>query len=80
MEKVGAMGVPLARTLDKMPGCRRCCDPVRIASSSTVTSPTSRRMFMLTATICRPSSGLILSNWRATLDFAPTNCARYNRW
>ena len=24
------------------------------------------------------NSGLILSNWQATLDFAPTNCARYN--
>jgi len=57
---------------------RSARDPARIASTSTVTSLTSPRTFMLTATICRPNSGLILSNWQATLDFAPTNCARYN--
>jgi hypothetical protein len=57
MEKVGSMGVMLARTLDRMPGCRRCSDPARIASISTATSPTSRRTFMLTATICRLNFG-----------------------
>ena len=42
-----------------------------IASTSIVTSPTSRLIYMLTATICRLNFDLVQSNWRATLDFAP---------
>src|SRR5208337_1263460 len=75
---LGDRGLP--QRFGRMPGCRRCCDPARIASTSIATSPRNRRTFTLTATICRPNSGSASSNWQATLDFAPTNCARYNRW
>src|ERR1700728_294393 len=62
-------GRMLSATFARMPGCRRCSDPARIASTSIVTSLTSRRTFMLTATICRPNSDLILSKLAGNFGF-----------
>ncbi len=57
----------------------RYCAMAHTDFISTVMSRTSRRMFMSITTTPRRNSGLIRCNWRQTLDFAPTNCARYNQ-
>ena len=61
-------------------GCPQSSEVDLTGSTSTVTSQTSRPMFMLTEIRRHAKSGLFLLDWHQALVLAPESCVRLNGW
>jgi hypothetical protein len=61
-------------------GCPQSSEVDLTGSTSTVTSPTSLPMFMLTEIRRHAKSGLFLSHWLRALGLALESCVKLSGW